>query len=61
MELSRYVQSEIPQNLSFDDNALDLRSGTEEIQRGAALRRRAQRPTRGISQGASRRGLLNKF
>lgn len=27
MELSRYVQSEIPQNLSFNDKALDLRSG----------------------------------
>ena len=27
VELSRYVQSETPQNLSFDDNALDLRSG----------------------------------
>lgn len=27
LELSRYVQSEIPQNLSFNDKALDLRSG----------------------------------
>ena len=27
VELSRYVQSEIPQNLRYDDNALDLRSG----------------------------------
>ena len=27
LELSIYVQSEIPQNLNFDDNALDLRSG----------------------------------
>lgn len=27
MELSRYVQSEIPQNLRFEENALDLRSG----------------------------------
>ena len=27
LELSRYVQSEIPQNLRFEENALDLRSG----------------------------------
>lgn len=27
VELSRYVQSEIPQNLRFEENALDLRSG----------------------------------
>ena len=27
VELSRNVQSEIPQNLRYDDNALDLRSG----------------------------------
>ena len=27
VELSRYVQSETPKNLSFNDKALDLRSG----------------------------------
>ena len=27
LELSRYVQSETPKNLSFNDKALDLRSG----------------------------------
>lgn len=37
------------------------RSGTEKIQRGAPLRRRAQRPTHGILQEANHRGSLNKL